>query len=74
LVHINALTNLSALDLSSTQVTVAGLIQLNGLTKLAVLYIGETQFTGVEMKELRQAWPSLRISRWPSPRLFPGDE
>lgn len=55
--------NLFHLNLSGTQVTFAGLTSLNGMTRLSVFDLGGTQVTAAEMKDLRQTWPSLKITR-----------
>jgi len=51
--HWKGLTNLSFLDLSSTQVTDAGLAHLKGLTNLSFLILDSTQVTDAGLAHLK---------------------
>jgi internalin A len=61
-VHLHGLTELRWLDLSSTQVTDAGLVHLHGLTRLQDLNLGRTQVTDAGVAELKKALPNVSIS------------
>ena len=61
--HLRGLTNLSSLDLHSTQVTDAGMIHLKGLSNLSFLNLVFTQVTDAGVEELKQALPRLTIER-----------
>jgi len=55
------LKNLTALDLSFTPITDAGLKELASLNNLTTLYLYGTQVTDAGLKELQQAIPNCQI-------------
>ena len=55
--------NVTALDLSRTQVTDAGLKELAGLKQLTTLDLRGAQVTDAGLKELRAALPGCKITR-----------
>ncbi len=63
LAHLEGLTKLSGLFVSSTQVSDAGLAHLKRLTKLTSLGLRQTQVTDGGVNQLKQVLPSLSIDR-----------
>jgi hypothetical protein len=63
LTHLEGLTKLRELDLGDTQITDAGLAHLKGLTELSELDLSGDRVTDAGMEKLKQALPSLRITR-----------
>jgi internalin A len=70
LVHLKGLANLAELHLDGTQVTAAGLENLKGLSKLTHVVLDGDEIKETDVKELRQALPSLNIFFWPPLKLI----
>jgi internalin A len=60
LAHLNRLSKLTKLDLRDTQVTDAGPVHVRGLTNLTRLELERSLVTNAGIKELKQAFPSLK--------------
>jgi len=63
LAQVGRLRRLEELELSSSEVTDAGLKHLMGLTALKKLGLGSTQVTDAGVQELQRALPNLEIVR-----------
>jgi Leucine-rich repeat (LRR) protein len=63
LTHLRGLTKLDYLDLDGTQVTDAGLEYLKDLTALDRVFLRKTRVTDDGTKKVKQARPSLEVSR-----------
>jgi Leucine rich repeat len=63
LARLGGLTKLRHLDVGNTQITDAGLAHLKGLTELSELDLSGNRVTDAGTKKLKQALPSLSVSR-----------
>ena len=61
--HLQGLTNLRTLNLTSTEITDPSLVHLKGLTGLGNLYLHNTQVTDAGVANLQQALPNCMINR-----------
>jgi hypothetical protein len=52
---------LEDLNLSSTQITDAGLVHVKGLTRLTKLNLSSTQVTDAGIQQLKQSLPKLDV-------------
>lgn len=62
---LKTLTRLRRLDVSYTNVTVAGLLQLQGLPKLRSIVLAPGQLSPAELLRARQALPQVEFTEWP---------